>query len=240
MADSIFRYEDRDGDELDVYRGNAGALTFHATKAEDSALTSVHLNPEAVLQLRDALTAWVGFSTPEPGFTTPSDVRAIVTKMLADVLPLHQAPQAAVPAPLCTLPGCDKFPASSEHFEHDPEPRDVGHPEPYAGDEWVPLTGTSWHNMSAADNLLWAENAAPLCDGVRPLGVDADDECPACAHLWAVHAAPAPSAPRQLVGCECGHGWGVHEAISGGCTARVQGWGEPSVCECVLTPPSAS
>jgi hypothetical protein len=175
--------------------------------------------------------------SPTPGITT-SDVQTMVrgfqlmAEQLARVLPLHQAPQAAVPAPLCTLPGCDKFPASSEHFEHDPEPRDVGHPEPDGEDDWEPLIGTTWHNMSlSAAGRLWDENAAALCDGVRPLGVDADDECPACAHLWAVHAAPAPSAPRQLVGCECGHRTATH-LLSSGCA--VNG------CACTRTYPSAS
>jgi len=216
MTDSIFKREDRDGDELDVYRGNAGALTFHATEHVDHTLISVHLDRTAVLRLRDALTAWIGDQDdprPVPNYTTPVDVHTMIIETLARVLPLHQSPQASVPAPLCTTPGCDRFPESSGHFEHDPEPHDVGHPG------------------SAADSLLWDENAAPLCDGVRPLGVDADDECPACAHLWAVHAAPAPSAPRQLVGCECGHRWGVHggskcHAWDGakecGCTRRTQ------------------
>jgi hypothetical protein len=115
------------------------------------------------------------------------------------VLPLPRSPQAGTP--LCTLPGCGRFPASSEHFEHDPEPHDVGHPEP-----------------------------EPLCHRTRPADAHPASRCTWCGWLWEQHS-PAPSAPRQLVGCECGHRWGVHgggkcHAWDGakecGCTRRTQ------------------
>lgn len=134
----------------------------------------------------------------------------------------------------------------------DPEPRDVGHPEP-----------------------------EPLCTRTRPADAHPVSRCTFCGHLWSDHADPTPlervrefyrstlspaavvpecglckqpwndthgqpenpcaGAPRQLVGCECGHGWGMHsESDRVGCFARHgridQG---PVPCKCKRTRPAA-
>jgi hypothetical protein len=238
---NIFKHKDSDGDSLDVRTYGTEELRFAATAA-------MYLDVEAVLRLREALTDWIGdrdVTYPQPGFTTPSDVRFIVAEMLAQVRPLHQSPQAEQPdwtsmEGWCTIPGCDKFPGVSQHFEHDPEPmrcRTCGQSRSAWGMVHQCDTDPEPHDVGhprPADSSLWDEDARPLCDGIRPLGVNADDECPSCDHLWAVHAAPAPSAPKQLVGCECGHGWGVHGG--NGCHAE-KGDG---YCTCKRTPPSAS
>jgi len=86
--------------------------------------------------------------------------------------------------------------------QRDPEPRDVGHPEP-----------------------------EPLCNRLIPAGAHFASRCTFCGWLWLQHKPigvlcrlcqapwtdghgqpgdPCAGAPRQLVGCECGHGWGVH------------------------------
>jgi|GEM_PF-6719879 len=125
--------------------------------------------------------------------------------------------------------------------ETDPEPHDVGHP--------LDPVGTSWSDR------IWNAPEPVRCTIPAPAGALLTDTCPMCGYLWMLHQrAPKPSerplrtpcglcgkpwsdvhgqpgdpctgAPRQLVGCECGHRWGVHAEV-GGCIR----------CECSTPPP---
>ena len=85
--------------------------------------------------------------------------------------------------------------------------------------------------------------AEPLCHRVIPQEAHLASRCTFCGHLWAAHkpaeADPEPkevghpeepvTAPRQLVGCECGHRWGVHGGAQ--CHAALDD-GEGDRCTC--------
>jgi len=114
--------------------------------------------------------------------------------------------------------------------QRDPEPRDVGHPEP-----------------------------EPLCDRLIPAGAHFASRCTFCGWLWLQHKPtgvlcrlcqapwtdghgqpgdPCAGAPRQLVGCVCGHRWGAHGPH--GCMAPYGDSYNPDDllhCECTRTPP---
>jgi hypothetical protein len=157
------------------------------------------------MRLRDALSGWLDDVTaPAPAPLTPADVRAIVDQHLAEILPLRQSPQAryedAVAARLCTIPGCPAFPGAAQHFEHgDPEPHDVGHPEP-ADPLFAPGAREYYRQVLGLDEP--ADVTAPkLTTGLRrrhspdvPAGTAEDWEnelqrthCTGCGHPWASH-----------------------------------------------------
>lgn len=223
---SIFHHVDRDGDEIEVLAGTH--LEFHSAGKVGAGMT-VHVDRQAALRLRNALTDWLGLSDG-PVWVTEDRVRALITEALANPRPLHHSPQAGPVegAPYCEIPGCTKFPTTGRHFEHDPEPRDVGHPEP-----------------------------EELCGRIAPADAHPASRCTFCGFVWQAHRKaeltiscglcgaewtdghgqpgdPCTHIPawRQLVGCECGHAWRQHDHT--GCT-RVH----PTQLDCRRTPPSA-
>lgn len=89
-------------------------------------------------------------------------------------------------------------------IEPDPEPHDVGHPE---------------------------HSSAPFCGCIR-LGAPIGERCPDCRHWHRVNTRcmHRDGAPRQLVGCECGHRWALHSHDDAlGCTC--------TRCECMRVRP---
>jgi hypothetical protein len=235
MTDDTFRYTDPDGDRLTVTPAGMGLVLATYGKDGGSEGWAVRLaDRTSVRYLHAFLGRFLGETrlpshVATPAQLTPADVRAIVAEAIAEerarVQPLWQAPQAAEGARFCELPGCPKFPYTEKHFEHDPEPHDVGHPEP-----------------------------EPICDRPIPADVHQASRCTFCGWLWAQHhwevivpgcwlcqapwtdghgqpGDPCAGAPRQLIGCECGHRWGVHTRGLG-CT------GHGGTCTCDHTPPS--
>lgn len=127
-------------------------------------------------------------------------------------------------------------------------------PEPDAQDGGIPA-GNSW------SDLIWNGDAPVCCTIPVPTGTVLTDTCGMCGHLWTLHERtpeperpptipcglcgkpwhdghgypgdPCVGAPKQLVGCECGHGWGAHSTAFG-CTAANR------ECECTRTAPSAA
>ncbi len=215
----IFRYTDRDGDYLRVDARHPDRLRFRAGtddggRSDDGAHAS-DVDRHNVLALHAALGAWLYPTAPGTPDTTLLEqmVRKAAEDAVTAILPLH-------------LSG-----ARSQSVSIDPEPHDVGH----------------------------AEEPAPPCTRVRPGNAHPVSWCAFCGHLWSVHADPTPlervrefyrstlspeavvPAPKQLVGCECGHRWGVHSKSPRlGCFATGKDYeGDPLVCECTRTRESA-
>lgn len=136
---------------------------------------------------------------------------------------------------------------------HDPEPRDVGHPGP------VTLAEALADPTPAGLDTLWSKRA--VCKAVPKPGVLLLSPCPDCGFVWLLHPTavasqgitcklcgapwsdghgqpgdPCTGAPKQLVGCECGHRWGVHSVA--GC-GKYTGVLNETRCTCTRTPPSA-
>lgn len=171
------------------------------------------LSREAVMRLHTALGEWLyptGVTLPVAPLT-PSDVKALVAQTVAEILPLHQSPQNRYVDACAT----------------DPEPRDVGHPSAPAWDDviWnapVAVTVTCPECRLPDPTHLPACTQRPGWSAPVPLPTectcthryayvhDADgctySECK-CAFTRTSQSAPAP---RSLVGCECGHRWGLH------------------------------
>lgn len=191
----LFSHTDNDGDVAWLSESGRSQLILRAPRGAE-------LDHAAATALRDALTAWLGGAlTPAPTApVTVDDVRTLIAEALAEaragqVQPLWTAPQTEVP--FCEIPDCLKFPATAKHFEHDPEPGDVGHPRPAAD----PV------DAALADPAVnWSDR---LFGKSVPVKV-----------------------PRQLVGCECGHRWDLHD--EGGCFVIGHD------CKCHRTPPVAS
>lgn len=218
---AIFEHEDSAGDAFKITGSpRVGELALYW--AEDNA-SYVNLPRSVVRDLRDALNRWLdeqqrhdpnpaGSNTAPPYETL---VRRLVAEEVARVLPLHQSPQAAmVPDPdaehgwakapgFCTIEGCKLTVTTTDHLEHDPEPKAVGHPEA-PGIDWTDKSGVryeycggcghSWsrHGVGAGNcnvrvHTRWGTSACG-CEAIRADRVQT----------------PAPS------GCECGHSWGVH------------------------------
>lgn len=254
----IHQHRDEDGDVFRVHKRGESALSLQVLKG-DANTSTVYASREQAERLHNALGEWLYPQNPGP---TPGDYAAAV-KALGDAVnglagsirPLWSAPVAA--DPYCHLKGCG-WGSCTPHpdgctrcTEPDPEPRDVGHPEP-----------------------------EPLCTRTRPTDAHPVSRCTFCGHLWSLHADPTPlervrefyrstlspdavvpecglckqpwndthgqpenpcaGAPRQLVGCECGHGWGMHsESDRIGCFARFGTGGSClNPCKCKRTRPA--
>jgi len=231
---AIFTYADYDGDELDVHdnpeRGTP-ALVFHSTRNNDRTrtLVSVQLSREEVTKLHAALGEWL-----YPAYAGTPDT-SLLERMV------RKAAEDAVSAvlPLAARPGAG-------HIDVDPEPRDVGHPEPTWDDKlWGSMDGPEsggpcgelakrgvrLSDPCQACGYLWAlHRAQPVCGCIRT-GAPIGEQCPDCAHWHRTGTrCMKPSevqAPRQLVGCECGHRWGLHGGAA--CHGQISGG---RTCEC--------
>jgi len=160
----LFAHTDDDGYELSVAATN-DYIRVRIGHASNSDRVPVQLSRREARSLRDEIDQWLSQGFPVRAMPlTPADVRAIATQAATEVMALHLSPQAryedAVAARLCTVPGCPAFPGAAQHFEHgepDPEPRDVGHPEP---------------------------DPCPL---VQPLHAHSDARCGGCGGNWRDH-----------------------------------------------------
>jgi|SRR5687768_1707944 len=213
---------DKDGDHLEVDTIEDPARLLFTTAGDSYA--SAYVIRDEVTALRDVLTAWLdGTRLPShvarPKPVTVDDVRTLIAEAMAEaragqVQPLWAAPQTE--AAFCEIPGCSKFPATAKHFEHDPEPGDVGHPRP--------ATACTCHD-SDGNSVLTADP------------VDAALADPAVNWSDRLFGKSVPvKLPRQLVGCECGHRWSTH--ASDGCHQRLDEYGDQ--CTCTSTPPVAT
>lgn len=174
----------------------------------------------------------------------------------------------------------------------DPEPRDVGHPEPeplctrtrpadahpvsrctFCGHLWsdhadptplervrsfyrstlspeavVPVsectcTHRDWSHSITGCLIEDCDCAAPAT-GAPALRQAVVPECGLCKQPWNdTHGQPenpCAGAPKQLVGCECGHGWKAHSRSERiGCFATLDSR-DATVCECTRTRPGGS
>ena len=213
----IFRYTDTDGDCLEVH-SISDRLVFRSVDSDvDHATVAVSLPREELERLYNAIgeRLFPQDLGPNPGdyATAVKALSDAINGLATSVRPLWSGPRAAC--------GCigEGHPTSSP-VEQDPEPREVGHPEP----------------------------SAP-CTRPRPSFYRPEYTCIECGYLWTEHAVtPVPEdhgrlmseLPRRVrpkVGCECGHAWDVHSLQARiGCFAAPGG----DVCECRCTRPSAS
>lgn len=178
MYDSM-RIVDQDGDGVDIV-----FTPISVRMSQTGTGPYAGLPRQDVRDLRDALNRWLDDQQsrdPNPADQNPRSqdylgwarkqvdrplpeppyealVRRLVAEELAKVLPLHQAPQAAVPAcqchdtegnsilrqyatdtglPFCVDRSCAK---PTAHAEHDPEPQAVGHPDA-PGIDWTNKLG---------------------------------------------------------------------------------------------------
>lgn len=189
----LFEHVDEEGDSLRVLavhatERNPAYLVFRNEDAKENDLVDVRHDRGKVLSLYNALGAWLWpgetntatLADPEPIYTAL--IRRLVTEEVARVLPLHQAPQAAVPERCGRIakPGVrlkDKCPdcgyiwmTHPTHPEPDPEPHDVGHAEAPAKPH-----PTDW-----SDALFG--KAEYEGHGLK------FDYCTGCGHGWGTHA----------------------------------------------------
>lgn len=198
-------------------------------------ISSLKIHSGDVDRLWEFLGKWLnkGSAPAAPVPLTAADVRAIAAQVATEVVALHTSPQArlsdAVAARLCTLPGCQRFPGASEHFEHDapamcegcregnhphvfrPCPRDgcecrdtvpATDPEPHDVGHPLDPVGTSWSDR------IWNVSGPVKCTITIPAGVVLTDPCGMCGHLWIIHErAPKPPAPPQTPCGLCGKPW---------------------------------
>lgn len=228
---AIFTHRDEDGDEIEIIERTRDSLRV-SVAADMNRPSNAYVSRDAALRLHAALGQWLF-----PTYSGAPDT-TLLERMV------RQAAQDAVSAvlPLAARPG------AGHQTVIDPEPRDVGHPEP----------GPTW------DDQLWnsPEPSGPVGPCREPALADVrlSDPCQACGYLWALHRAEPPvcgcirtgapigeqcpdcahwhrtdtrcmhprevQVPRRLVGCECGHGWRVHSRWNDGeCTADGCGCG---------------
>jgi len=222
------------------------------SRLSDAAVFNMQRND--VIELRDWLTGLLGEADPAPAPLTAADVRAIASEVVAEAVAQREAPEIRNDAEFCRIPGCTLFPGTAEHFEHDPgpcgdclrgvhphvfrpcgepgcqcpefrdpEPGDVGHPRPP-----VTLADALADPTPVSLDLLWSPPVV-----ITP-------ECGLCKAPWSdghgQPGDPCTGAPKQLVGCTCGHSWRVHKGE--GCVARVASEYN-GYCPCECTPPSA-
>lgn len=226
----VFRHEDVDGDKLTVeahyYESGRPWVVFLA----DS--TGSGLFREDMIRLRDWLTDAINQAGPDsipavvPVPLTAADVRAIAAEVVAEAM-AQQEPRATISngAEFCRIPGCMRFPGTAEHFEHDPEPQEVGHPTAPAT---ITLADALADPTPANMEALWTPSQSfPI-------------ECGLCKAPWSdghgQPGDPCTGAPKQLVGCECGHRWGTHKTE--GCMAH-DSYEVSGYCLCLLAPPAA-
>lgn len=260
---AIFTHTDQDGDSLEVIERTKDTLTVSVTGYMKRRTAQGDLSREAVTQLHAALGEWLfpSYSGAPDSSLLERMVRQAAQDAVSAVLPLAARPGAGHQTVIGSGPCGDCLQGNHPHVFRpcerpgcqcpefrDPEPRDVGHPEP----------GPTW------DDQLWnsPEPSGPVGPCREPALADVrlSDPCQACGYLWALHRAEPPvcgcirtgapigeqcpdcahwhrtdtrcmhprevQVPRRLVGCECGHGWRVHSRWNDGeCTADGCGCG---------------
>jgi len=204
----IFRHTDGDGDRLQI-RVHGDHLIFRGRDSDGYAEVSTYR--ETVIRLHEVLGEWLYPNVqPTPAPMTPGDVRAMVSAQVAEIMALHQAPQAKY---------VDVSPEACAHLREcecaaDPEPKDVGFPE----DPRPPLP---------IRNPL--ESFARFTEGFKDAlaAIAASMPEPAREH-------PQPTWDDELFAADpvyctsCGHVWQVHWNEKTGCTAQMG----KSTCPC--------
>jgi hypothetical protein len=168
------------------------------------------------------------------------------TQAAAEVMALHQSPQAryedAVAARLCIVPGCPAFPGAAQHFEHgepcdgtaccephptyvDPEPHDVGHPEPAPCPLVQPLRARPDDRCGDCGGT-WRDHRMPFCTDYGTLTLETFPKCPRCGGDWPsdnrhIDDGHCPGRPE---GCTCRHDISAHREPHG-CMPRDEGCG---------------
>jgi len=255
--DRVFEHTDEEGDSVSLWlRYRSGGLRVSVDQCD--ARSSAYMDYKSARALRDALTDWLGEGAPAS--LTPADVRAIAIRAAAEVIALHQSPQAryedAVAARLCTIPGCPAFPGTSEHFEHgeltgndicrggygcetsaphvkyspgcgalDPEPHDVGHPEPAPCPLVQPLRARPDDRCGDCGGT-WRDHRMPFCTDYGTLTLETFPKCPRCGGDWPsdnrhIDDGHCPGRPE---GCTCRHDISAHREPHG-CMPRGEGCG---------------
>lgn len=245
---AIFHHTDSDGDELEVLQQVHGALFFIASAHGTGTSVGVHIPREAVLRLHNVLGEWlyptgIPVQNPDAAPLTPADVRALVAEQVADIMALHQSPQAKyvdASADTCAhIKACSCHDADGYSILPDPEPHDVGHPDPVKPPLPVrnPLMSfvqllTGIREAQAEMTRLANEALAPLArdaarehperepdaeDGWEPVQQSWDDKLFSSEPGWTMCPCDRPVARGVECG-QCGHI--RHQA--GGCTARVR------------------
>lgn len=106
----IFRHTDEDGDRIAVWEADL-RLHMEVKPSEEQSYIG-YLHRDAVMRLHAALGEWLyptGVTLPEKPLT-PSDIRGMVAGQVAEIMALHQSPQAGYvdaapephPDPYCT------------------------------------------------------------------------------------------------------------------------------------------
>jgi len=225
--DQIFTHTDGDGDQTSVWK--IGDRLDVRLQPHGGSHRVGYLDRAAATRLHAALGEWL-----YPAYAGTPDT-SLLERMV------RKAAEDAVSAvlPLAARPGAG-------HIDVDPEPRDVGHPEPTWDDKlWGSMDGPEsggpcgelakrgvrLSDPCQACGYLWAlHRAQPVCGCIRT-GAPIGEQCPDCAHWHRTGTrCMKPSevqAPRQLVGCECGHRWGLHGGAA--CHGQISGG---RTCEC--------
>lgn len=214
----IFQYLEADGSTLNV-APMSRKLWFKSQNSTGSATVSVDVNRQSVRRLYDALGAWLNVNdlppaTPYTATPAAEAIRAMCREEFERLFeerkpdlttPLHESPQAryvdANPAP--GLLGATLA-------DSDPEPHDVGHPEP------TPLERVRefYCGTLAPDVAEHGRLMAELPKRQRP------GTCVSCGMPWP-HVGAHP-----LYLCECGHCSRQHAGSYGYAECGVAG------CEC--------
>lgn len=244
-GDRIFASQDRNGDALNVYELEDPTKLAFVT---EGLRNNPFLERKQILELHGVLGEWLA-ETPvctAPQGLTEDRVRELIAEALKPV-------ESEGYARYCETPGCEEFPGTERHFEHDPEPHEVGHPEPASACRCHDANGNS------------IDVTEPLCHRAAPEGAHEATRCTFCGWLWSRHSPhpgaprqvrtpecglckqpwtdghgqpgdPCADAPKQLVGCECGHRWGMH-VYGFGCIRVLPGLQQ---CTCERIPPDAA
>lgn len=202
-----YHFVDEDGDGIRL------ELTLRSARFYRTGIGSYAGLPRHQAQeLHTALGEWlyptaVQIPAPEHQGSVHQRLKEMAEGLATAILPLSQAFRelhAALP-------------------ETDPEPRDVGHPD---DSPCTAKTQPEWDPDGMCDGCgyTWAMHDPDLNRSYP--------QCGLCKKLWhdghGQPGDPCASAPKQLVGCECGHRWDMH-VIGLGCLNPV--------CSCDRTPP---
>lgn len=256
---NVFTHTDEEGDEVRL-REFYEYLILRAKDGSDHQFAEVRLHRETVLRLHNALGEWLyptGVATQDTPLQ-PADIRALVAERAAEIMALHQSPQAKYvdasadshDGPLDPEPhdACTCSHDESSHGsigctapyrlgpvqlicrcqwrvdpEPDPEPHDVGHPDP-ADKPPLPVRNplASFVELVAGVLKAQAEIVQRAEEAARPHPQPTWDD-----HLWSEvpDAREWIKCPCELTGVpagaecrRCGH----TRHISHGCTARVR------------------
>lgn len=226
MGEEIFRHADRDGDVIRLERVTTANPLLRAYVDSESEFAL--LDRDAVLSLIQALTEWA-----YPAHTPEGPNRSLIEELIAKAA--KDAVSAVLPLHLSSF--ATQMQAAEDKIERvanallsdpEPEPGDVGHPQPP-----LPVRKQTITPECGLCKQPWSDGhgqPGDPCPGVEAARQHPSDWTDA---LWRVKPEPADELSDEKTYCgACGHSWVTHWESIGRCTSTV-GKGK---CECPRRP----